>query len=185
MSAMTSQITSLSIAYSAVYLRRRSKKTPKLRVTGLCVGNSPVTDEFPAQRASNTENVSIWWRHHGFSYSLFVNTALNAMTHFNISGIKMCSSIYICACWVRQVFIIQRVRHLTAISLQAVHCLLSVHYSDVIMDAMASHITSLAVVYSTVYTGVDQRKYQSSASLAFVRGIHRWPVNSTPRTNDH
>ena len=45
--------------------RRRSKKTSKLRVTGLCVGNSPVTDEFPAQRASNTENASIWWRHHG------------------------------------------------------------------------------------------------------------------------
>ena len=44
--------------------RRRSKKTSKLRVTGLCVGNSPVTGEFPAQRASNTENVSIWWRHH-------------------------------------------------------------------------------------------------------------------------
>ena len=44
--------------------RRRSKKTPKLRVTGICEGNSPVTGEFPAQRASNTENVSIWWRHH-------------------------------------------------------------------------------------------------------------------------
>ena len=44
---------------------RRSKKTPKLRVTGLCEGNSPVTGEFPAQRASNAENVSIWWRHHG------------------------------------------------------------------------------------------------------------------------
>ena len=44
--------------------RRRSKKTSKLHVTGLCVGNSPVTDEFPAQRASNAENVSIWWRHH-------------------------------------------------------------------------------------------------------------------------
>ena len=42
----------------------KSKKTPKLRVTGLCVGNSPVTGEFPAQRASNAENVSIWWRHH-------------------------------------------------------------------------------------------------------------------------
>ena len=39
--------------------RRRSKKTSKLRVTGLCVGNSPVTGEFPAQRASNAENVSI------------------------------------------------------------------------------------------------------------------------------
>ena len=45
--------------------RRRSKKTSKLRVTGLCAWNSPVTGEFPAQMASNTENVSIWWCHHG------------------------------------------------------------------------------------------------------------------------
>ena len=44
--------------------RRRSKKTPKLRVTGLFAGNSPETGEFPAQMAGNTENVSIWWRHH-------------------------------------------------------------------------------------------------------------------------
>ena len=42
----------------------RSKKTPKLRVTSLCEGNSPMTGEFPAQRASNAENVSIRWRHH-------------------------------------------------------------------------------------------------------------------------
>ena len=45
---------------------RRSKETSKLRVTGLCEGNSPVTGEFPAQRASNVENVSIWWRHHDY-----------------------------------------------------------------------------------------------------------------------
>ena len=64
MNAMASQITSLTIVYSAVYSRCRSKKTPKLRVTGLCTGNSPVPGEFPVQRASNTENVSIWWRHH-------------------------------------------------------------------------------------------------------------------------
>ena len=44
--------------------RRRSKKTSKLRITGLCVGNSPVTSEFPAQRASDAEKVSIWWCHH-------------------------------------------------------------------------------------------------------------------------
>ena len=44
--------------------RRRSKKTPKLRVTGICEGKSSVTGEFLAQRASNAENVSIWWRHH-------------------------------------------------------------------------------------------------------------------------
>ena len=64
MSAMESQITSLTIVYSTVYLRHRSQKTSKLRVTGLCEGNSPVTAEFPAQKASNAENVSIWWRHH-------------------------------------------------------------------------------------------------------------------------
>ena len=44
--------------------RRISKKTSKLRVTGLCAGNSPETGEFPAQMASNAENVPIWWRHH-------------------------------------------------------------------------------------------------------------------------
>ena len=44
--------------------RPRSKKTSKFRVTGLCSGNSPGTGEFPAQMASNAENVSIWWRHH-------------------------------------------------------------------------------------------------------------------------
>ena len=44
--------------------RCRSKKTPKLCVTGLCAGNSPGTGESPAQMASNAENVSIWWRHH-------------------------------------------------------------------------------------------------------------------------
>ena len=48
--------------------RRRSKKTSKLRVSGLCVGNSPGTGEFPAQMASNAENVSIWWRHHASWY---------------------------------------------------------------------------------------------------------------------
>ena len=64
MSAMASQITSLTIVYKTVYSRRRSKKTSKLRVTGLCAGNSSVTGEFLAQRVSNAENVSIWWRHH-------------------------------------------------------------------------------------------------------------------------
>ena len=45
--------------------RHRSKKTSKLHVTGLCAGNSPGTGEFPSQRTSYAENVSIWWRHHG------------------------------------------------------------------------------------------------------------------------
>ena len=51
------------------------------------------------------------------------------------------------------------------------------HYDDVIMGTMASQITSLTIVYSIVYSDADERKHQSSASLAFVRGIHRGPVN--------
>ena len=47
-------------------IRRRSKKTSKLRVTVLCAGNSLGTGEFPAQMGSNAENVSIWWRHDAF-----------------------------------------------------------------------------------------------------------------------
>ena len=51
--------------------RRRSKKTSKLRATGLCARNSPVTGEFPTQRVSNAEDVSIWWRHHVFCLPLW------------------------------------------------------------------------------------------------------------------
>ena len=70
--------------------RRRSKKTSKLRVTGLCAGNSPGTGEFPAQRASNAENVSIWWRHHvwenyHFWQTLFLEKHLRIL-HKNVSS---------------------------------------------------------------------------------------------------
>ena len=53
-----------------------------------------------------------------------------------------------------------------------------VPYSDVITGAMPPQVTWPTIVYSTVYSVADQRKHQSSASLAFVRGIHRWPMNS-------
>ena len=56
--------------------------------------------------------------------------------------------------------------------------LISQHHDDVIMSKMKSQITSLMIVYSSVYSGADQRKHQSSASLAFVREIHRGPVIS-------
>ena len=55
------------------------------------------------------------------------------------------------------------------------------HYTDVIIGAITSQITSFTIVYSIVYSDADQRKHQSSASLAFVRGIHRGPVNSPYR----
>ena len=66
MSPIAFQITSLTIVYCLLnrLFRSRWKITSKLRVTGFCAGNSPVTGEFPAQRVSNAENISIWWRHH-------------------------------------------------------------------------------------------------------------------------
>ena len=70
MGSNASQITNLTIVHSTVYSRSRSKKTLKFRVTGLCVGNSPVAGEFPAQRTNNAENVSfddaiMTFVHHG------------------------------------------------------------------------------------------------------------------------
>ena len=55
---------------------------------------------------------------------------------------------------------------------------MSEYYNDAILSAMAAQITSLMIVYSAVYSSADQRKDQSSASLVFVSGIYRWPVNS-------
>ena len=68
--------------------------------------------------------------------------------------------------WNRNVFI------LTKFSLLATHC------NGVIMSAMASQITGVSIVCSTIYSGADQRKHQSATSRAFLRGIHRWPGNS-------
>ena len=60
-----------------ILFRCRSRKTSKIRVAGLCAGNSPVTGEFPTQRASNTENVSIWWCHHAVIYQIWTQRMPN------------------------------------------------------------------------------------------------------------
>ena len=64
MGAMASLITNLTSVYSTVHVGAGKKKS-NLRVSGLCARKSPETGEFPAHMASNAENVSIWWRHHG------------------------------------------------------------------------------------------------------------------------
>ena len=63
-------------------------------------------------------------------------------------------------------------------SVQNSYDVIVAHYNAVIMGAMASGITSLPIVYATIKSGADERKHQSSSSLTFWRGIHRWPVNS-------
>ena len=85
-SGIASQITRLAIVYSIFLFRRRSKKTPKLRVTGLCAGNSPGIGEFPAQMASNAENFSIRWRHHVYCY--FYSPANFLITQHTVTNIK-------------------------------------------------------------------------------------------------
>ena len=88
--------------------RRRSKKTSKLRVTGLCAGNSPGTGEFPAQMASNAEIVSIWWRHHAITASALVTWSSGAATdcyiriflyRFQRAGFPLAMSTFIALPW--------------------------------------------------------------------------------------
>ena len=228
---------------------RRSKKTSKLHVTGLCAGNSPGTGEFPAQKASNAENVSIWWRHHGlttehhrsalpkFDYNLESNIGFfmrpvcdivcrhrnsstvhaDFLTHngawsstdtiltltrksvisifgFVISDFEHintdptmiylrfsywnCDSLWTATSAQRGCLIPRPITLFACFNFLPTGINITNHYDDVIKGAMASQITSLTFVYSTVYSGADQRKHQSSASLAFVRGIHRGSVNS-------
>ena len=81
--AMASQIIQPNYSLFKRLFRRRSKKTSKLRVTGLCSGKSPGTGEFPAQMASNAEIVSILWRHHGMGftrqYTIFIHKTSNIL----------------------------------------------------------------------------------------------------------
>ena len=78
----------------------------------------------------------------------------------------------------------------TIIRLRQIGCPVTpMHYSDVIMGIVGPQFTSLMIVYSTVYSGADQRKHQSSMSLAFVGGIHRqqaiaW-TNVDPNLGEH
>ena len=73
----------------------RSKETSKLCVTGLCVGNSPGTGEFPEQMASNAENVSIWWRHHGGSEATMKNMGKKVSTSIHKSKFMYQQNIFL------------------------------------------------------------------------------------------
>ena len=150
--------------------RCRSKKASELLVTGLCAGNSPVTGEFPTQMASNAENVSIWWRHHAdftevgkHCWSLFsTREDFNYLCHLSV---KIWSKIQI-------YFMFPRIN---SARLGLIYPLQWRHNG---CDAIASQITGVSIVCSVVCSDAEHRHYQSSVSLAFMRMIHRWPVDS-------
>ena len=132
----------------------------------LCAGIAPITGEFPAQRPVTRGfdaffdlrlNIRLskqwwgWWSETP-SHPLWrrCNVLADQGTQELLNGI-LCGDYW--------------------------HGCVLLHYGDVIIGTIASQITSLTIVYSTIYSDADQRKHQSSASLAFVRGIHRGPVN--------
>ena len=176
--------------------RHRSKKTSKLRVTGLCAGNSPVTGEFPAHwngqsrgkcfhlMTSSCSVLSLCYTMLSICDSNFISfPQLLASVHSALGclfsqhntttrvtgarcGSRRCAFTSDGSCWNwNLIWVNIKIR-------------LYLHYSDVIMSTMTSQITSVSIVYSTVCPGADQRKHQSSVPLAFVWGIHRWPMNS-------
>ena len=133
------------------------------RFTGPLCGEFTGPGEFPAQRLvtrsfdvffylrpnKRLRNQPWCWRFETLSWSLW--------RHCNTSKVQWCPAL---------MFSLQLPRTICQ------------HYNDAIVDVMTAQITSLTIIYSTVYSGTDQRKHQSSASLVFERGFHRWPVNS-------
>ena len=96
-------------------------------------------------------------------------TYFNVFTAYLIRYAPDCA-LFTCCCCIRVFMDLLDPFHIITVAYRPNEVTLQ-HYSDVTMGSMASQITSLTIVYSTVYSGVDQRKHQSSASLAFVRGI--------------
>ena len=136
-------------------------------------GNSPVTGEFPTQRpVTRSFNVffdlclnkrlskqSCGWWFETLSHSLWRHCNVKVWSMFCLC-FKCCMRYRVILDWVMK------------------WSIFSNHHNAVIMNAMASQIASVTIVYSTVCSGADQRKYQSSVSLTFMRVIHRWLVNS-------
>ena len=104
MGAMASQISSLTIVYSTFYSGTDERKHQKLRATGLCVGNSPVTGEFPAQMASNADNVS--------------NSVELSMDAYLVKGrnIHFTTGSHVCACLVKTVNEKLHILHILALA---------------------------------------------------------------------
>ena len=193
MGAMASQITSLTIVYSTVYTGADQRKHQSSASLAYVWG-------IPAQMVSNAENVFIWWRHHdqvivrkshgkpcrhslcvaastpwlrtaAFILTLVVLKSLwETLNHINIF------LLFLTLRWYRLLKSVP-MEDMNPFYIHPDHVSVTdfvIHYSDVIISAMTSQITSLMIVYSEVDSGADERKHQSSASLAFVWGIHRW-----------
>ena len=152
----------------------------------LCAGNSSLTGVFPSQRPV-TRNIDVF-------FDLHLNKRLSKQSW--VWWFKTPSSSLWCHCneacrWPSTLArngarpsagpLLNEESYMFTCKTLCSSMDLYLHYSDVIMSVMMSQITGVSIVCSTVDSDADQRKHQSSASLAFVRGIHRW--RGIPHTN--
>ena len=166
--------------------RNRSKKKWKLRTTGLCAGNSPVTGEFPAQITSDVDNVSIWWRHHAIKISksqeILEHITKNTMWYW--LGEKFLTIILTCNKQTTQLLLSTLAwNFIFPVILQWCH-----------MSFMAFRIAANKSVYSTVYQNWYQRTHQSPCQvdlcwenhgLSFKRASNRGSVSMWWRYHQH
>ena len=175
--------------------RRRSKQTSKLRVTGLCVGNSPGTGEFPTQMASNAENVSIWYRHHETTW---FRIYLLIFTHnFNDNITLRGPGVYSCVERPQELCILkyrlQNIGHFHSAtaciewSALVANCWkLESGFGGIahhITSAMASHLmtSSCRTVCSLSKLLIKENIKTSRHWPLWWESIHRWPVDSPHR----
>ena len=184
--------------------RRRSQKTSKLRVTGLCcAGNSPVAGEFPAQMASNAENVSIWWRHHmkiGYPTDVRPSTVLSAAQYIFIIS---------CFIWFQELYNVpyehidwsRQRNNISWADLYSPHSWLldlgycECNYSYITLASWRLKWLTTRLIEQPGCSGLQQRKRRSPVLLAlcevkppltiktphfwpFVRGIRWWAADS-------
>ena len=116
-----------------------------------------------------------------FSPGHYLNSVMNSHQWGLVAWVNRCRELDHVCTYIYQFFIKFKSRNVQIVEniIRWSRHDTNIHYDDVVMGSMASQITSLTIVYSIVYSDADQRKHQSSRSLAFVRGIHRGPANSS------
>ena len=161
---------------------------PFSALLALCAGNSPITAEFPAQRTV-TRSFDVFfdlrlnkqwfetpsrslWRHCNVDVRIVASHWSRTQQHSDINELQQSEHMGTSTCMQHESneWLVTKGDLIIQVVIE--------HYIDVIMGAIASQINSLATVFTTVYSDANHRKHQSSASLAFERGIHRRPVNS-------
>ena len=161
----------MSVTYDLWWTWWRHQMETFSALLAICAGNSPVPGEFPAQRPVTWSfdvffdlRPNKWLSQQWWSW-WFETPSCPLWLHRNDSEMGQWTEVAVSPVRVSEC--------MPNNSLVETSLFSFVHYNDVIMTTVACQITSFTIVYSIVYSGANQRKHQSSASLAFVRGIHR------------